>query len=111
TLVSDRNILAVIVRNLVDNAVKYTISGSILVRVEKQEGGVLVQVADTGTGMSAEKVNRLLNAEQKATLESSSSFGYRFITELVRRLEGHLTIDSTPGKGTTVSIYYPALAQ
>ncbi|GGA99733.1 sensor histidine kinase [Puia dinghuensis] len=110
TMVSDRNILAIIIRNLLDNAVKYTIAGSILVRVEQNMDGILVQVVDTGPGMTADKVQLLLNSEHKNPVDSTSSFGYRFITELVRRLDGHLSIDSAPGQGTVVSVLHPSRA-
>jgi len=103
-LISDKNILAVVIRNVMDNAVKYTKSGSISVRAEKKNTVVHIQVQDTGVGMTHEKIRELLSYGENNDHQVSSSFGYRFITELSRKLDGNIGIDSEPGKGTVVTV-------
>lgn len=103
-LFSDRNILAVVIRNIMDNAIKYTKSGSIRIRAEEDDGAIRIQVRDTGAGMSAARIREILSYTEKETGKVTSTFGYRFITELTRKLGGHLHIESDPGKGTVVTV-------
>ena len=101
---SDRNILAIIIRNLVDNAVKYTKSGSIHIIADRTDENIRMQVSDTGPGMTTEQIGELLSYSGKATDKITVTFGYRFITELLQKLEGGLSIVSEPGKGTLVIV-------
>jgi len=105
-LVSDRNILAIVVRNLVDNAVKYTGSGSIGISAGQKDGHIQIQVKDTGQGMTAVKVAQIKSFNEKDTNEMASTFGYRFVMELARKLNGEVDIDSAPARGTTVVVSF-----
>ena len=103
-LFSDRNILAIILRNIMDNAVKYTKSGSISVRAEEKDTNILIRVGDTGRGMTRVKTDELLSYTENGSNKLAATFGYRFITELIRKLGGNLGIESEPGKGTVVTL-------
>jgi len=105
-LMSDRNILAIVVRNLVDNAVKYTGSGSVGITAWQENGHVQIQVKDTGQGMSAVKVTEIKSFNEKDMTRTAPTFGYRFIMELARKLHGEVDIDSAPEKGTTVVVTF-----
>src|ERR1700754_827879 len=105
-LMSDRNILAIVVRNLVDNAVKYTGSGSIVISAWQMDGHVQIQVKDTGQGMTALKIAEIRSFNGKDTNTAGPTFGYRFIMELTRKLNGEVDIDSAPAKGTTVVVSF-----
>jgi K+-sensing histidine kinase KdpD len=105
-LISDRNILAIVIRNLVDNAVKYTGSGSIDISACQKDGHIQVQVKDTGQGMTALKIAEITSFNEKDTSSTGPTFGYRFIMELVRKLNGEVDIDSAPARGTTVVVSF-----
>ena len=104
TFFSDRNILSIIIRNLMDNAVKYTLSGSIRIMAEKADQHIRVWIRDTGPGMTAQKIAEILSYSEEGADKATATFGYRFITELVRKLGGTLSIESGPGNGTMVII-------
>ncbi|HEY8971460.1 MAG TPA: ATP-binding protein, partial [Puia sp.] len=108
TLTSDRNMLAIVVRNLVDNAVKYTASGSVAISAFRENGHIQIQVKDTGRGMTDLRIRQIKSIDEKDVSRSGQSFGYRFIMELVRKLEGEVDIDSAPANGTTVVVSFRA---
>ncbi len=64
-LISDRNILAIVIRNLVDNAVKYTRTGGIDISAYQKDGHIQIQVKDTGQGMTASKIAEITSLEEK----------------------------------------------
>jgi len=103
---SDRNILAVILRNIIDNAIKYTRAGGVSVGTEKKDGHIIVTVSDTGAGMTVGKIAEILSYSENGPVLVTTSFGYRFITQLTHRLGGELRIDSEPGKGTVVTMTF-----
>jgi signal transduction histidine kinase len=104
TIFSDSNILSIILRNLVDNAVKYTQQGSVRIVVAQTDGLTRISVDDTGPGMSAAKIKEILSYREEDTYKATTTFGYRFITELLRKLGGTLNIETRPGSGSTVMI-------
>ena len=107
-LVSDKNILAIVIRNLVDNAVKYTGSGGIGISACRENGHIQIQVQDTGQGMSAGKIAEITSSGEKGAGGTTSNFGYRFIMELTQKLEGVINIHSAPAGGTTVVVRFRA---
>jgi len=106
--VSDKNILAIVIRNLVDNAVKYTGAGGVGISASRENGHIQIQVKDTGQGMSARKIAEITSSDEKGPGGTTSNFGYRFIMELTRKLEGVVNIYSAPAGGTTVVVRFRA---
>ena len=105
-LISDRNILAIVLRNLVDNAVKYTSSGGIGIAADSKDGYIEIIVKDTGQGMTASKITEILATNENYTNTTGPTFGYRFIMELARKLNGEVNMESAPAKGTTVVVSF-----
>ena len=105
-MISDRNILGIVVRNLVDNAVKYTSSGSVGISAFQLDGHIQIQVKDTGQGMTASKIAEIRSFNEKDTNTTGPTFGYRFIMELAQKLNGEVDIDSVPARGTTVVVSF-----
>ena len=103
---TDRNILAIVLRNLVDNAVKYTSSGNILISAAMGDQGIYIQIRDTGAGMSALKISELLNTGPANNHKASSTYGYRLIIDLAQLIRAGLHIESEVGKGTTVVLSF-----
>ena len=103
-----------IVLNLVSNAFKYTLTGSITVAVGTcRDGGMSMTVSDTGTGIPAEHLPRLFErfyrpgAAGGRTAEGSG-IGLALVRSLVEMHHGTIDVDSTPGQGTTVRVRLPA---
>jgi len=107
-LVSDRNILAIVIRNLVDNAVKYTNVGSVGISAFHQNGEMRIRVKDTGQGMPASKIAEIMSYREEEATAMLSTFGYRFIMGLVGKLNGQVDIESAPGVGTSVVVSFKA---
>jgi len=97
SLYTDRNILEIIIRNLLDNAIKYTSTGGVTLLFEKRDEGDAIIVADTGKGMTPEKIEVL----------EGEKFGYRFIYAMAGKIGAEIQIDSKPGGGTSVTITIP----
>jgi len=106
-----------VLSNLLSNALKYTERGSITVRVEEREGGaapapgkwVAVDVVDTGPGIPEEK-QRLLFREftrLEPGRRRGAGVGLAMSRRIARALGGDVTLDSTPGKGSTFTLWLP----
>lgn len=73
---------------------------------------VLLQVLDQGTGMSAEVLNQSLDPFfTTKDVGQGTGLGLPMVFGIVQGHQGYLTIDSTPGKGTCVSLYLPRLIE
>lgn len=68
---------------------------------------VAITVSDTGTGMSPETVAKALDPFFTTKGSKGTGLGLSMVHGFVRQSGGQVVIDSTPGKGTTVSIYLP----
>jgi signal transduction histidine kinase len=104
---SDPHVLITIIRNLVDNANKYTSQGSIRITATRQEDRVQICISDTGQGMGPRQIAAFLGDDNLENLNSGSQLGHKFIFDLTRRLGGMLSVVSEEQKGTTVSLLLP----
>ncbi|MCI0369871.1 MAG: ATP-binding protein, partial [candidate division NC10 bacterium] len=112
---ADRDRLAQILVNLVDNAVKYTPEGGrIAVGATQSPGGfVEVRVADTGMGIPSTDLPRLTERFYRVDKARSrelggTGLGLAIVKHLVQAHGGELEIDSELNRGTTVRITLPA---
>ncbi len=111
---TDRTALEVVLRNLLDNAVKYS-EDDIRVRlVAGQDGSrVRIQVLDRGIGIPLAHQKRVFDRFYRAPMESvharhGTGLGLYVASQLVRQLGGRLKADSAgAGKGTTMSFELP----
>jgi signal transduction histidine kinase/CheY-like chemotaxis protein len=103
-----------IVLNLVSNAFKYTLTGSITVTAgPDRDGGATMTVSDTGTGIAAEQLPRLFDrfyrlADAGGRTAEGSGIGLALVRSLVEMHQGTIDVESTPGQGTTVRVSLPA---
>jgi len=105
----DRVAIAVIVDNLLSNAVRFSPpKGRVEVTVATQTGYVVCSVTDSGPGMPAEDRARLLG-EGPPHGEAAEGFGLIVAREFVRRMDGDLWYDSEPGSGARFSFRLPAV--
>ena len=104
---SDPHVLITIIRNLVDNANKYTSQGSIRISATRQCANVLFCISDTGQGMSSRQIAAFLGEDNLENVNSGSQLGHKFIFDLTRRLGGVLSVESEEQKGTRISLLLP----
>ena len=107
-LVTDDSRLQQLLINLLINATKFTTEGVITLEVEKESDTVaLFSVTDTGCGMDKETMQHIFEPFYSTKKEKGNGLGMFITYGIVRRLGGEITVDSTEGKGTTVSITLP----
>jgi signal transduction histidine kinase len=111
---ADINMLQTIIRNLVSNAIKFTPhGGKIEVRVKRIEKEVLIEVMDTGIGISPKRLKEIFDAKElKSTPgtdnEPGTGFGLILTKEFVELNKGKIEVESTEGKGTTFRFNLPS---
>ena len=110
---ADSRMFETVLRNLVSNAVKYTpYGGKISISAQDQNEVILFGVEDTGVGMDEEQVTNLFNIDKKASRpgtynELGTGFGLILCREFVQKNGGELSVESSPGKGSTFSFTVP----
>ena len=110
---AQRDMLATVLRNLVSNAVKFTLpGGTIRVMAERRGDGVEIAVVDSGVGMPAGKVEDLFRLDRRTTTngtagERGSGLGLLLCRDLVERQGGTLVATSVVGTGTTFRFVLP----
>ncbi len=109
----DPHRVAQVLHNLLSNAVKFTEKGRVVLRVRGgQRGALVIEVEDTGIGMSPEQSARIFDDFEQADPSMTRRYGGTGLgMSIVRRLtgmmNGAIAIDSEPGKGTTVRVTLP----
>jgi signal transduction histidine kinase len=106
---SDPHVLITIVRNLTDNANKYTSQGLIRLKAVQHGTEVLISISDTGKGMTPQQINAFLGKDDLENVRSGSQLGHKFIFDLTQRLGGVLSVESSGETGTTVLLTLAAL--
>ena len=112
-LLGDPLRLQQILLNLLSNAVKFTDEGEVavsahIVTEDEQQLTVALQVADTGIGMSAEAQQRVFRPFEQADSSTTrqhggTGLGLAICDRLVGLMNGHITVTSEPGRGSTFS--------
>ena len=107
----DTTLMYQLMKHLLQGAVRHTTEGTVTINYEHERLGLRVIVSDTGTGMSPEKQNVAASVfggnESLNLFTQSSGLGLSICKAIVDGLNGEISLDSTPGKGTSVSIYFP----
>lgn len=114
---ADDNQLERVIRNLVDNAIKYTPQGGIKVSVTTNReasphGEALLQVADTGIGLTKEQRDKLFERFYRADPSHNipgTGLGLSIAKEITKRHNGDIAVESMPGQGSTFTVYLPLM--
>ncbi|MBF0625617.1 MAG: response regulator [Magnetococcales bacterium] len=111
-LMGDPLRLGQVLTNLVNNAIKFTASGEVVVRVAEEPPrpatGVRLRfaVSDTGIGIPADRIHRLFDAFSQADGSTTRRFGgtglgLTISKRLVAMMDGQISVESSPGRGST----------
>jgi signal transduction histidine kinase len=107
----NETLFGILLHNLIDNALKHTAKGNILISShDEKEGIVSLRIKDSGAGMSEEQVRLYNNFLEKDNLPKSErppGFGFAIVKEIARILHMGIHIESTLNDGTTVIITMP----
>ena len=109
-----------ILNNLLSNAFKYTNEGEISFSVAAEYGPqkkapwitLVFRVSDTGQGMSAEQLDKLFDEYTRFNTEANrttvgSGLGMSITRHLVRMMDGEISVESEPGRGSTFTVRLP----
>lgn len=115
-LLGDEKKIRRVILNLVDNAIKFTESGGVCLRIgfRRESYGInlLVMVKDTGIGMDAESLENLFTSfsqvdASRKRQEGGLGLGLAICHALVEKMGGAITVKSKPGKGTAIKMVVP----
>lgn len=99
--------------NLLDNAIKYTpAGGEIRVTTRRDDGHLTVTISDTGAGIPPEHLPRIFERFYRADPARSgevngAGLGLSICRSVIRGMSGDISVDSTPGLGTAVTVRFP----
>lgn len=114
TAYADFNMINFVIRNLLNNAIKFSYSESeILLDVHRVNGYYVVDVEDSGVGMTHETVQKLFTIEKSIQREGTANekgtgLGLVLCKEFVEKNGGEIWVDSRKGKGSKFSFSIPA---
>ncbi len=107
---TDKNMIQLVLRNLISNAIKFTTEGGkITVSMDASENDFDIRVSDTGVGMSFEDQEKLFNSTNHFTTrgtnnEKGTGLGLLLCKEFVEKNDGTIEVSSIKGEGTTFSV-------
>ena len=113
---TDEQLLRQVIRNLLSNALAFTEVGTVRVRVSTApDGTVLIDVEDSGVGLSPENIDRVFEEffQVRNHLQSrrrGTGLGLPYSRRVIEALGGTLTASSRPGTGSTFRVQLPPLA-
>jgi CheY-like chemotaxis protein len=113
---ADQGALSRVLVNILDNALKFTDSGGVIVKVSGGDERTSIAVSDTGIGISESFLPKLFDdfvqeSEGLARAYEGVGLGLSITKRLVDLMDGTIDVSSEKGKGTTFTVHFPASAQ
>ena len=111
TVTGDHAALQVLMENLVDNAIRYTPSGGVSVRVRRDGGAALLEVEDTGPGIPREERTRVFDRfyRGEAAPTGGTGLGLAIVKRIAERHNARVELlDAGAGQGLRVVVRFPA---
>lgn len=113
----DESFLRLVITNLVDNAVKFTQKGRISVSLSKdinRSGFAIIQVSDTGIGISKKNLDKIFNAftqesEGVGRSHEGIGVGLTLVRQMTRMMGGEVSVESEKNVGSTFTIGFPTI--
>lgn len=102
-----------IIFNIVENGIKYNKpGGSLILRIKRQEEMAVMEVQDTGMGIPAESLPHLFERfyrvdKARSRRSGGSGLGLSIVESLVHKNGGNISVESTPGVGSTFTLQFP----
>ncbi len=101
-----------VLMNLVDNAIRYTLAGSVTLRVYDTSDCVCVDVQDTGIGIGQDELPQIFNRFYRAPTARSSGIvgtglGLSIVKSIIEGHQGSIQVESSAGSGTTFLVQLP----
>lgn len=107
-MVISESIIGIILQNLLDNAVKYTMEGMIIFDAQAEGDTVTIRLSDTGTGMQAEQLeyyNALYESDDgKDMVFRHFGLGLHLVIRLIKKINANIKFDTNRFQGTLVTI-------
>ena len=112
SMYADEEKLRQIVINLLSNAAKFTLRGSIRLQACAANGSVAIAVVDTGIGIGPDKLGLIFEEFQQADANSTrvyggTGLGLTIARRLARLMGGDIGVESAPGSGSTFTLTLP----
>lgn len=110
----NRNMLEELLYNLCDNAIRYNVEGgTVQVEVVRERDRVVLTVKDSGIGIPIEHQERIFQRFYRVDRSRSKStggtgLGLAIVKHIVARHQARLELDSSPGEGTAIRVYFKA---
>lgn len=103
-----------IVLNLAGNALKFTAKGEVRLSLAAEERAIVLRVSDTGVGISAEEAELLFESFWQAGTPNTgqakgTGLGLAITRQLAQLMGGDVSVESTPGHGSTFTVRLPRL--
>lgn len=116
TFFSDESLIASILQNVIENAIKYKSDAQqypyVIINIEERKNGVHILVVDNGTGIEQKQQDKIFDLFYRASASYKGfGLGLYIVKNAVEKLEGTIDVHSVPGVGTRVSIELPAIKQ
>lgn len=111
-VIADTNMLQIVVRNLISNAIKFTPTGG-LIKVDAQPAGneCKITVSDNGKGINPDKQKNLFSINATPDFgtnnEKGVGLGLSLCKEFIERQNGRIEFESTSGLGTSFFVFIP----
>lgn len=99
-----------ILNNLIQNVIAHSHADKIEISLSKQNGNMKILLADNGTGIEKEDLKHIferLYKCDKGRSEKGSGLGLSIVHQLVEKMNGTITAESVPGKGTAFTLIFP----
>lgn len=112
SITADRTMIKQMLRALIDNSVKYTPSGGIRLGFSADDTQCVLSVSDDGIGMDAEHCEHIFERfyrvdPARARATGGMGLGLSIVSVIAEAHNGYASAVSSPGAGTTVSVYLP----
>lgn len=114
TMFADIDMMNLVIRNLVSNAIKFTrTGGTVTLETTAKNGSTELSITDNGVGISPESLEKMFVKNQNpSTLgtgnEKGTGLGLLLCKEFIEKNNGHISVASTQGKGSTFTISLPS---
>jgi PAS domain S-box-containing protein len=114
SIMGDRNSLSQVLKNLLENAVKFTDHGSITIEAKKEGDHVIISVEDTGIGISQDETKKIFTKFYQAYTgddrkSEGTGLGLFICKEIIEKHNGEILAESKLGKGSKFMIKLPYL--